>query len=240
MLGIFYGCTLTMQEDLKNALTTFLDKAKVSYIPIGTDQCCGIPLIISGNIEKAKGYGKKVKQTLESKGIKTLVTNCPHCYTAFAHEYQEVLGIEMPFKVRHFSQFVLDLIKEGKIKLSKDVKLKAVYHDPCYIGRQCGQIYEEPRQVLRSIQGIDLKEFALNREESTCCGGGGLVRAVLPRLSVEIAKEKLELQALPLGVDSVISACPFCYINIKEGAEELKEPPLKVYDLIQILSEAIE
>lgn len=240
MLGIFYGCTLILQEDLKNALVTFLEKAKVSYIPLGTDQCCGIPLIISGNIDKAKGYGKKVKQTLEVKNIKTLVTNCPHCYTAFAHEYGEVLGIEMPIKVRHFSQFVLDLVCEGKIKLSKDVKLRAAYHDPCYIGRQSGQIYEEPRTVLRSIPGVDLKDFELAREESTCCGGGGLVRAVLPRLSVEIAKEKLELQAVPLGVDSVISACPFCYINIKEGAEELKEHPFKVYDLVQVLAEAVE
>lgn len=238
MLGVFFGCTLLLQQDLKKSLEDFLKKAGVKYLPIGMDECCGIPLILSGYTEEAKSHARKIRNRMKKRKITTLVTHCPHCYTAFKHEYPEKLHVSVPFKVLHFSQFAWNLIKKGKIKPKKRMDLKVVYHDPCYIGRQGDEIYEESRNILKSIPGVKLAEFESNRDKATCCGGGGLLRAVLPRLSVEVAKEKIELQALPLNIDAVVSCCPFCDTNLKEGAEELKDS-VKVYDLVNILEESL-
>lgn len=238
MKGVFFGCTLLLQEELRNSLENFLKKINLDYEPIGVDECCGIPLILSGFIDEAKIHGNKVIKKIYEKNIDTIITHCPHCYTAFKHEYPEKLGIKHNIPVFHFIQFVWDLIKDGKVRLEKQVNLKVVYHDPCYIGRQGDKIFEEPRNILNSINGLKLFEFELNQEKSTCCGGGGLLRAVYPKISVEVAKEKIELQARPLGVDAIVSCCPFCDVNIKEGANELKTD-IKVYDIVNILEEAL-
>lgn len=238
MTGVFFGCTLLLQEDLKRSLETFLNKINLDYEPIGIDECCGIPLILSGFIDEAKKHGEKVLKKLKDKNIDKIITHCPHCYTAFKHEYPEKLDINHNIPVFHFTQFVWDLIKNGRIKLEKKVNLKIVYHDPCYIGRQGDQIFEEPRSILNCINGITLVEFEMNRDASTCCGGGGLLRAVYPKLSLEVSKEKIELQAKPLGVDAIVSCCPFCDVNLKEGVEELKTD-IKVYDIVNMLEEAL-
>jgi Fe-S oxidoreductase len=129
------------------------------------------------------------------------------------------------------------LIRKGELKIKKEFNRKVVYHDPCYLGRQGDGIYDEPRNILKSIQGLEILEFEQNRDKSTCCGGGGLLRAFLPKLSVEVAKEKIELQT-PQNVDGIVSCCPFCDINLKEGADEIKTK-IKVYDLVNILEEAL-
>ena len=240
MVGIFYGCTTMIEESLRKALETFLKKTGIEHERLGIEQCCGIPLILSGSVKEAKEHAKKMIEQISTKNIDTLVTSCPHCYTAFSHEYPELLGIEVPFKTLHFSQFAWDLIEKGKIKPSKKVNLKLTYHDPCYIGREGSDIYDEPRNVLKSIPGIELREMDFNHKQTTCCGAGGLLRAVLPKLSVEIAKEKIEFQVVPLGVDGIVSSCPFCYLNLKEGAAEHTDNGVKAYDLVQLLVESLD
>lgn len=238
MKGVFFGCTLLLQEELKKSLENFLRKINLNYEPIGVDECCGIPLILSGFVEEAKEHGKRVLNKFKDKNIDTIITHCPHCYTAFKKEYPEKLGIQHNIPVYHFTQFIWDLIKNGKIKLEKELNLNVVFHDPCYIGRQGEKIFEEPRNILNHVKGIKLKEFELNKDASTCCGGGGLLRAVYPKLSVEVAKEKIELQTKPLGVDAIVSCCPFCDVNLKEGANELKTE-IRVLDIVNILEEAL-
>ncbi len=240
MVGIFFGCTTMIEEGLRKALEAFLDKSGIDHLKLGTDQCCGIPLILSGSIEEAKEHGQKVVEQINSESVDRLVTSCPHCYTAFSHEYPDVLDVEVPFQTLHFSQFARELIKEGKIKPSKRVALKLTYHDPCYIGRKGDGIYDEPREVLSSIPGIELVEMDFNRKQTTCCGAGGLLRAVLPKLSVEIAKEKIESQVLPVGARGIVSSCPFCYLNLREGTAELTDGEVGAYDLVQLLVESLD
>lgn len=240
MLGIFFGCTTMIEENLRKALETFLEKTGIEHERLGTDQCCGIPLVLSGSIEEAKQHARRVVEQTKAKNVHKLVTSCPHCYTAFSHEYPDLLGIEVPFQTLHFSQFARELIKDGKIKPSKRVALTLTYHDPCYLGRKGNDIYDEPRQVLLAIPGIQLKEMGFNRRQTTCCGAGGLLRAVLPKLSVEIAKEKIESQVVPIGAEGIVSSCPFCYLNLREGAAELPEKGIGAYDLVQLLAQALD
>ena len=239
MIGFFWGCTTLMVEELREGVEKLLKAAEVDYVPLGVDQCCGIPLVLAGRKEDAAKWARGVADDLLGKDIDLLVTSCPHCYTAFSQEYPEHLGVDFPLPVEHLMSFAWRLVQEGKLKFSKPIPLKLAYHDPCYIGRKGSEIYEEPRNFLRAIPGLEIVDPPLNRLEATCCGGGGLVRPVYPRICVEVAREKLEQQLMPLEVDGVVSACPFCYLNLKDGAEAVPGQPLAVYDATLLAVESL-
>jgi heterodisulfide reductase subunit D len=239
-IGLFFGCTILLFKELCNALEAFFRKAKILYEPLGIDQCCGIPLLLAGLHKEAQENARRLVKEISQKGITTLVTSCPHCYRAFSNEFPHRFDLSIPFKTLHFTQFAADLIRRGKIRLAKPIDLKISYHDPCYLGRMGEKIYREPREVLASIPGLKVDELELNRDEATCCGGGGLVRAYLPLLSSAVAQEKIESQAKPTGTNGVVSSCPFCYFNLKEGAEETDDGGMGVYDLAQLLVQSME
>ncbi len=239
-IGLFFGCTILLFKELRSAVEAFFCKAKIPYEPLGIDQCCGIPLLLAGLHKEAQENARRLVQEISQKGITTLVTSCPHCYRAFSNEFPHRFNLSTPFKTLHFTQFAADLIQRGKIRLTKPVDLKVSYHDPCYLGRMGEKMYREPREVLASIPGLKVDEMELNRNEATCCGGGGLVRAYLPLLSSAIAQEKIASQAKPARTNGVVSSCPFCYFNLKEGAEETDDGVMGVYDLAQLLVQSME
>jgi heterodisulfide reductase subunit D len=211
----------------------------VTYTPLGIDICCGAPVMISGATKEAKKQAKKVEKEIEESGVDIVVTPCAHCYTTIKTELPHLTGKKKrKYKVLHLSQFINDLMKKKKIKFKKPVKAVVCYHDPCYIGRKGDGVYEEPREVISAIPGVELREVEHNRKLASCCGGGGLVRAYLPMLSTEVSKEKIERQFLPAGAEIVVSSCPFCYKNLYEGAESFEN--LEVLDIIELLLKAME
>ncbi len=233
MIGVFYGCTTRSDERLKGNLEKFLEKAGVEYIPMGVDICCGAPLLLAGYQDEFVEQAKKVNEEIGK--VDTVVTSCAHCYTILSREYEE-FGIDVKPEILHITEFVKRLVDENKIEFKKSLDKKIVYHDPCYIGRESKGIYDEPREILDKIVR-ERVDFELARENSTCCGGGGLVRAFLPKLSIEVAKEKIDKQAKPLDVDVITSACPFCYQNLLEGSEN---SGVEVMDFLEIVNQAME
>jgi len=240
MVGVFFGCTVLLFEELRIALEAFFRKARIPYEALGVNRCCGIPLLLAGFLKEAEENGRKLVEDISKKGISTLVTSCPHCYRAFSSEFPHRFGLSIPFKTLHFTQYAADLIRGGRVKLTKPINQKLTYHDPCYLGRMGEKIYQEPREVLASIPGLKMEEMEYNRDKATCCGAGGLVRAYLPILSSAVAQEKVESQARPTGADGIVSSCPFCYFNLKEGAEEAEEGKIGVYDLAELLVRSME
>jgi len=240
MVGVFFGCTVLLFEELRSTLEAFFRKARIPYEALGVNRCCGIPLLLAGFQKEAEENGRKLVEDISKKGISTLVTSCPHCYRAFSSEFPHRFGLSIPFKTLHFTQYAADLIRRGRVKLTKPINQKLTYHDPCYLGRMGEKIYQEPREVLASIPGLKVEEMEHNRDKATCCGAGGLVRAYLPILSSAVAQEKIESQARTTGVTGIVSSCPFCYFNLKEGAEEVDEGEIGVYDLAELLVRSME
>jgi Fe-S oxidoreductase len=159
------------------------------------------------------------------------------------------------------------LISEGKLKLKKPIKMKATYHDPCHLGR-CSEpyedwdgqimepislvhievppkprrqgthgIYEAPREVIEKIPGIDFVEMERIREYSYCCGAGGGVKAAYPDFALDTAKTRLE-EVDATGAELLISTCPFCSTNLKDGIKA-NGSKLKFYDLSELILEAL-
>ncbi|NIM45784.1 MAG: hypothetical protein GTN80_08750 [Nitrososphaeria archaeon] len=235
-LGFFFGCTTAiLSKEIYEDTKKILNEAGIKYEALGFDQCCGSPLVLAGYLEEARGYAKRIVEEIQRKKIDTVITACPYCYIAFSRHYKD-MDVEVPFKVKRFTQLADELLKEGRLKFNCRLNLKVTYHDPCHLGRMGDGIYEEPRNVLKSLPGIELRELELNREEATCCGGE---RTSFPILSIEVAKEKIESQVKPLGVDAIVSSCSFCYVNFREAAE-LMGNPIKVYSLEQLLARTVK
>jgi len=159
----------------------------------------------------------------------------PHCYHTFKNEYSE-LGAN--FEVIHFSQYLLDLIKQGKLNLTKEVNKKVAYHDPCYLGRH-NDIYDEPREVLKSIPGLELVEMWEYRENSLCCGGGGGRIWMETKSGERFSDIRLE-QALEVGANVLAVACPYCMLNFEDSVlTSEKSDVIEIRDIAELVQEAL-
>jgi Fe-S oxidoreductase len=143
----------------------------------------------------------------------------------FSQEYPKLVK-GWNIEVEHTTQTIARALKQGKIKLKK-VEGKVTYHDPCHLGRYSG-IYEEPREIIKAT-GLELEEMNLSREQGFCCGGGGGLRANYPELSQAIAKERIQ-QAKAVS-NTLVTACPLCYLNLKDVAKD----EVKVMDISEIV-----
>jgi len=218
------------------ATAAILNKAGVNYGILGSKElCCGESVRKAGNETLFKRLARENIKTFIDNGVKKIVVSSPHCYHTFKNEYPEFM---VNFEVLHITQFISQLINEGKLKITGEYKQKVTYHDPCYLGRHNG-IYDDPREILKQIPGLELKEMADARENSLCCGMGG------GRIWMETAKNErfsdIRLQqAVDVGASVLATACPYCISQFEDSRLSLKDnTTLQIKDITEILLEVI-
>lgn len=242
-----------------------LNKANVDVGILGKEEsCCGGRIYDLGYQGEFTKYAQHNIDTWRNAGVKTVVTSCSDCYHAFKRLYP-ALGSEI--EVLHTVEFIERLIQEGKIKFKNNVPLTVTYHDPCHLGRRgepyvewdgkekkvLGQIvvydppkpryngisgvYDAPRNVLKSIPGIDLVEMERIKEFAWCCGAGGGVRDAYPEFSEWTASERIE-EANCTGAEAIVTACSWCERNFIDAVQK-NNSTLDVYDIIEIVQKAI-
>jgi Fe-S oxidoreductase len=144
----------------------------------------------------------------------------------------------MKFEVLHIVEFLEHLIKSNRLKFSRPVPLKVTYHDPCHIGRHLKDgLYDQPRNVLKSLPGIELVEMERIRENSWCCGAGGGVKQANPELALWSAHQRIQ-EARITGAAALVTSCGWCLQNFKDAAEEFHEK-IEVYDVAELVARAI-
>ena len=163
------------------------------------------------------------------------MTACPHCYNTIKNEYPQFGG---KFEVVHHTEYIGELIREGKLKVEGGERELVTYQDPCYLGRYNG-IYGEPREILKGVPGMKLVEMAMNREESFCCGGGGGRMWLEENIGERISEMRVE-RVIETEAGVVATACPFC-LQMFEDAVKVKgeEERLKVKDIAEILADKL-
>jgi len=242
----FVGCISSFfpaTHVIPQSFVQILDKAGINFTILdGSEWCCGLPNLAAGFPEDAGNQIMHNVEAINKTGAKTLVTTCPGCYRIFRDEYKEILkdkNIKMNFDVLHSTEFIEKLIKDKKIKLSGEAfnGKTVTYHDPCDLGKNSG-IYDQPRNIINKVSGISFKELTNSRGECLCCGGGGNLGAVNPKLSAEITKQKI-LEIKETGADTVISACQTCKRNIRTAAMKEKEK-VEVLDITEFVLKAME
>ncbi|MDY6866095.1 MAG: (Fe-S)-binding protein [Halobacteriota archaeon] len=227
----FVGCTSSYDPSMRNiAISTanVLTKAGVDFGILGENEiCCGSTLFGIGDKETYEECAKKNIEIFNSLDVDLVVTSCAGCYSIFKNKYP--LIADMNFQVVSAVEYMTQLIREGRLRL-RELSLKVTYHDPCHLGRHSG-VFDAPREILRAIPGVELLEMQRNLGESSCCGAGGGVRTIFSEMAASIARRRVE-EAKETGADVLVSACPFCYQNMR-GL-------MKMYDISEIIDMAID
>ncbi len=228
----FVGCVASyfpMAQRIPQSFVQILDKAGVDFTILGSEEwCCGFPLIGAGMMGKAKDLMEHNIKKIKEVGAEAVVFACPSCY----HTWEEMYKADV--QLFHATQFIERLVDEGKIKF-KGLNATVTYHDPCDLGRS-SKIYEAPRNILRQIPGLKLAELEHNRENCTCCGGGGNLEMIDPKLAAAIAKNKIE-EIQRTWAELVVTSCQQCVRTIS-GTARREKVNLKVMDIIELVLQA--
>lgn len=235
----FPGCYLSYDPRLKKvaqATAGILNKAGVDFGILGVkENCCGESIRKTGNEELFKQLARENIKTFIEHGVKKILVSSPHCYHTFKNEYP---GFMVHFEVIHISQYLFELINEGRLEIKKAYEKKVTYHDPCYLGRHNG-IYDEPRGVLKKIPGLELVELAESREDSLCCGMGGGRIWMETQKSERFANLRLE-EAVESGAVELVTACPYCITNFEDSRLIINyEDLIQIKDITEIVQEVI-
>ena len=229
----FIGCTSNYrQQNLRDSTLRFLKKIGINFTLID-EHCCTSPIIRTGQLDPVKEFMNYNIKQIKKTGAKKVITSCAGCCRTIKVDFEKH-GVNVDLEVIHTSELVKKLLDEGKLKFNSEYNKKVTYHDPCHIGRHLG-LYEEPREVIEHIPGIEFVEMKRIRENSFCCGAGGGVKIGYPEWSVEISNERLN-EAKETGASVIVSTCPFCRTNLSD-ANEKYNMNLEVIDLIEILDQ---
>jgi len=235
----FPGCYLCYDPRLKKvakATAAILNKAGVDFGILGAlENCCGESIRKTGDEELFKRLARDNIKAFVDNGVKKVLVSSPHCYHTFKNEYPEFM---VNFEVVHITQYLAELFDQGRLELSKEYGKKVTYHDPCYLGRHNG-IYDEPREALKKIPGLELNEMTESRATSLCCGGGG-GRIWMETVKGERFSDFRVEQAVGVGAEVLVTACPYCITHFEESRLTLKDDEsLEIKDITEIIAEAI-
>jgi succinate dehydrogenase/fumarate reductase iron-sulfur protein len=238
---LFFVCCSTAYDirnrQIARTMATILNRLGVDYATLGEEEwCCGDHILRMGEKGLFEMLAEHNVAVFQKFNAKRIVTVSPHCYNTFKNDkpYKD-----LALNVQHYTQFLAEIIEKGKLKPTKPYDKRVAYHDPCFLGKR-NQIYNEPRYILQSINGLELVEMRRTRESSFCCGGGA------GRVWTEEAKPEKRpcvnrvREALELGVDVIAVACPFCVTTLEDAIKVLEvEGKIAVKDILEILKETL-
>ena len=235
------GCAGAFDDRYKKVTREFvriLEHIGIKYAVLGTEESCtGDPAKRAGNEFLFQMQALSNIEILNGYDIKKIVTACPHCFNTLKNEYPDLGG---HYEVIHHSEFLQQLIEDGKIKVENGGAFKGkkiTYHDSCYLGR-ANSIYEAPRDVLKSLDA-EIVEMERSRSSGLCCGAGGaqMFKDAEPG-NKEVNIERTQ-EALGKNPDVIATACPFCMTMMTDGVKHFdKEEEVKVIDIVELVSKS--
>jgi Fe-S oxidoreductase len=262
----FVGCAAAYrQPEIAQATVKILNSANSKFMIIPEERCCGNVLYNTGQVSLARKLMEHNLKAIKNSGATTVITSCSHCYKTLKVDYPKLLKKnteQMDFKVEHITEYASQLVKNGALKL-KGLNEKVTYHDPCNLGRLSESwihwegkhkkfgvldppkkyrrgtygVYEPPRDILRSIPGLELVEMVRMKENSMCCGAGGGVKEAFNDFALWAAANRLE-EAETTGAEAIVTSCAFCKENFNDAMKTRKDK-MKVYDITEIILQAI-
>lgn len=200
------------------------------------EPCCGATLYHAGLQNKFVENARGAYQVLKDAGVRRIIGVVPYCTHALKTLFPLFIdGYDI--EVKHFLEIVAEKVSLLKLRYPRPVRV--TYHDPCQMVRFMNLV-EEPRRILRSIEGVTLVEPEWTRGEwATCCGGGGGFETVFPELSEVLAVNRVN-ELLETSPDIIVTHCPGCIMQLKDGLRKLKFKNVEVLDLTEVVAAAME
>jgi len=215
-----------------------LAKAGVDFAVMGkTEKCNGDPIRRFGDEYSFFEVAIENIANMNKYDFGKVVTHCPHCLHTIGKEYAKF--DDGDFETIHHTELLADLLATGKLKPKVEVKEELTFHDPCYLGRHHGE-YNAPREILKSIPGIQLKEMEKNKDKALCCGMGGGNMWYEVHEGGELVDGRLT-HVKETKVEKLATSCSFCMINFNSGkGNKTGTENLEVEDVASILRKSIE
>ncbi len=255
------GCQFSYDEELRDTARAWVTLLKNAGTDLGVagkeEACCGGRAFEVGYQGEMKNFAEDMAGRVRASGAGLLVTPCSDCYYTFKYLYPKN-GLDLGIPVLHTTEYTDLLIKQGRLQPRKSVPMRVTYHDPCHLGRR-GEIYkggwtgddklerpvrfkqtgslgifEPPRDIIRSVPGVDLVEMERIREWSWCCGAGGGVYEAFPEFAEWTAADRLQ-EAKDTGAEALVTACPWCERLFKDTLEQTGGD-LKILDVMDLLT----
>ena len=237
---LFYvGCSGSFDDRGKKisiAFAKILQEAGVSFGILGNEEgCCGDSAMRAGNEYLFQTLAQTNIDIMNGYGVKKIIAICPHGYNCLKKDYPNFGG---NFEVYHHTEIIAKLIADGKIKLTQSLPGTFVYHDSCFLGRY-NNIYDQPRQILKAIPGLELVEMERNLDKSFCCGAGGARMWMEEDIGERINNARTK-QAIAVKADTIAVGCPFCLTMMSDGIKDQQmTETMQAWDLAELVVKAM-
>ncbi|MEE8469751.1 MAG: (Fe-S)-binding protein [Dehalococcoidia bacterium] len=232
---VFGHLDVNTLEGVKGALR-LLNRAQVPFDILPNERCCGRDLLVQGDRDGFVSMARANTQEFAARAVKKIITNCPECYYALKVDYPKILGTT-GIEVVHLTQVIAPLVQNGELSLGR-MERRGTYHDPCALGR-CSRVFDEPRQIMSALAGLELVEMELSREKALCCGAIPWVHC--GAVNRQIQEQRLA-QAKATGADILVTSCPKCQIHLKcaQKSGDGKMTQIEIQDLASLAARSLE
>jgi Fe-S oxidoreductase len=234
----YVGCAAAYDDRQKKvalALAKVMKAAGINFAILGKEESCnGDSARRLGHEQLFQTLAQRSIETFEKYGVRKIFTQCPHCFNVFKNEYSQ---FDTHFEVLHHSQLIQQLLWDERIELTAEFNQLVTYHDSCYMGRY-NDVYAEPRKVLESVPGLELKEMPRNKREGFCCGAGGGRMWLEEHIGSRINQERVK-EAVETGAQTVATNCPFCLTMIRDGIGEIGAEGIEALDIAEIVANSM-
>ena len=235
----FPGCYPSFDPRAKKiaiATAKILNQAGVAFGILGEkENCCGESIRKTGDEELFRRLARENIKTFVDNGVKRVLVSSPHCYHTFKNEYSEFM---VNFEIVHITEYLLELMNAGRLELTGELNKKITYHDPCYLGRHNG-IFDEPREVLKKVAGLELAEMPDTRIDSLCCGGGGGRVWMETQKGERFGDLRID-QAIDVGAELLVTSCPYCITMFEDSRITMGvDEKIEIKDITEIIQEVL-
>ena len=264
----FAGCTASyVNKEIAQSTAKILRAAGTEFMLMPDEWCCGNTLFSVGLFDEAKALAQRNVDEVRKTGAKTLLTSCAECYRMWKVDYPKMLDIstdDLGFKVVHLVEYADEKVKDGALKMKKPFETRLTYHDSCSLSRLSDpwtpyegkrgwmgcveprlkrrrgnpEIYAKPRDILKSIPGVNLVEMPRTRENTFCCGAGRGTQEAYPDFAKWAAAHRLE-EVREIGAETLVSSCPWCKNNFAQ-AVKASGGDVQVLDISEVICASIE
>jgi len=213
-----------------------LNHAQIPFNLLTNERCCGRDLLLIGDTEAFLALAQANMQEFSRRGIRNIITSCPECYYTLKVDYPQFLE-DWDINVTHITEVIAPLVETGQLALG-ELNQKVTYHDPCTLGRY-SRIFDQPRCILDSMDGLELMEMTDNREKALCCGASPWAHC--GSINKQIQRERLA-QAGATGADMLVTACAKCQIHLKcaqKNAENNDVCQIEIRDLYDLVAQSL-
>jgi Fe-S oxidoreductase len=258
------GNSAYKQPELAQATVKILKQTETEFMLLADEWCDGNYVLATGQVELARELAEHNVEEIKKTGAKTVITSSAECYKSLKVDYPKLLGKsteDMPYTALHITEYLDQLMKDGKLEFKKDLQMKVTYHDPCNLGRlsepwqewvpnyvrviPIGKvwrrgdrgIYDPPRNILKGISGIELVEMERTRSNAWCAGSCGGTALAFPDFALWTAGERIE-EAQGSGAEAIVTCSPDAKEILARAVEE-KKIKMPVYDITEIILRVI-